>query len=345
MKRKLLFLSVLLCGFSNAQNDCSDLIISEYVEGWSNNKAIEIYNPTSSTIDLGGYIIARASNGTSIQGITVKYAVQLTGMLAPYSTHVGVVDLRNPNGSGQTAPVWDSLQVKADAFYSPDYNVNSTFYWNGNDAVLLLKGTLTSNPNQFLVDITPALSIVDIFGKVGEDPGAGWSTMAPYTSQFGTVVTADHSLIRKRTVMKGVTNDAIAQFNALAEYDSIPPVVVRLDENGDTLFGQSGSPILDGNWNSLGYHVCDCSPDASISKVNNETTFLLYPNPSTGVFHVLNSADFKNISLVDVTGKVVYNNLLDQGVNQFSLNLNPGIYFVRLENGKSFSKVQQLIIK
>jgi hypothetical protein len=345
MKRKLLFLSVLLCGFSNAQTDCSDLIISEYAEGWSNNKAIEIYNPTASTIDLSTYIIARASNGTSIQGITVKYAVHLTGMIAPYSTHVGVVDLRDPNGSGQTAPVWDSLEVRADAFYSPDYNTNSTFYWNGNDAILLLKGTLTSDPNQFLVDIVPALSIVDIFGKVGEDPGAGWSTMAPYTSQFGTVITADHSLIRKRTVMKGVTNDAITYFNALAEYDSIPAVVVRLDENGDTLFGQSGDPILDGNWSSLGYHVCDCQPDASISKVTQEISFKLFPNPSTGTFQVVNTSDFKVITLVDVTGKTIFNKQLDQGTNQFNLDLNPGIYFVRLENGTTFSSIEQLIIK
>ena len=37
--------------FSMAQ-DCSELFISEYAEGWSNNKAIEIYNPTGADIDL-----------------------------------------------------------------------------------------------------------------------------------------------------------------------------------------------------------------------------------------------------------------------------------------------------
>ena len=37
--------------------DCSDLFISEYVEGPAQNNAIEIYNPTSSSIDLSGYSI------------------------------------------------------------------------------------------------------------------------------------------------------------------------------------------------------------------------------------------------------------------------------------------------
>ncbi|MBL7889336.1 MAG: hypothetical protein JNL24_07280, partial [Bacteroidia bacterium] len=35
---------------ANAQ--CTDLIISEYVEGTSNNKALEIFNPTPNAISL-----------------------------------------------------------------------------------------------------------------------------------------------------------------------------------------------------------------------------------------------------------------------------------------------------
>ncbi len=32
---------------TSPQTNCSDLFISEYVEGWFNNKALELYNPTS----------------------------------------------------------------------------------------------------------------------------------------------------------------------------------------------------------------------------------------------------------------------------------------------------------
>ena len=40
-----------LSAFVNAQ-DCSELFISEYLEGSGNNKGIEIYNPTTQPIEL-----------------------------------------------------------------------------------------------------------------------------------------------------------------------------------------------------------------------------------------------------------------------------------------------------
>ena len=42
MKKTLLVLTTIITSMTFAQ-DCSDLFISEYVEGWSNNKALEIY--------------------------------------------------------------------------------------------------------------------------------------------------------------------------------------------------------------------------------------------------------------------------------------------------------------
>ena len=56
--------SIILAASASAQ-DCSELFISEYVEGPGNNNAIEIYNPTGSTIDLSEYSINRYGNGAS----------------------------------------------------------------------------------------------------------------------------------------------------------------------------------------------------------------------------------------------------------------------------------------
>ncbi|MFM7301516.1 MAG: lamin tail domain-containing protein, partial [Crocinitomicaceae bacterium] len=58
MKKILFSVFSLIAGLSYSQ-DCAKIFISEYVEGWSNNKAIEIYNPTSSNINLGEYFVAR----------------------------------------------------------------------------------------------------------------------------------------------------------------------------------------------------------------------------------------------------------------------------------------------
>ena len=65
-----------------AQTNCTQLFISEYVEGWSNNKAIEIYNPTSLPIDLSQYFVSRYSNGSSTA--TVANSIQLSGTIAPH---------------------------------------------------------------------------------------------------------------------------------------------------------------------------------------------------------------------------------------------------------------------
>ena len=137
MKTTFTLVLIALAFFGKAQNTCADLFISEYVEGWSNNKALEIYNPTSQTIDLDGYFVVRYSNGSS--SATVANAVQLNGTISAYDTYVAVLEKLDPNGTGQEAPIWDSLQVRADGFYCPVYNTSNAFYWNGNDAVMLAR--------------------------------------------------------------------------------------------------------------------------------------------------------------------------------------------------------------
>ena len=44
-------------------SSCSEFFISEYVEGSSNNKALEIYNGTGVEIDLSKLLLIKASNG------------------------------------------------------------------------------------------------------------------------------------------------------------------------------------------------------------------------------------------------------------------------------------------
>ena len=61
MKKYLLALSLFISQILTAQ-DCSDLFISEYVEGWGNNKVIELFNPTMNPIDLSNYVLSRWSN-------------------------------------------------------------------------------------------------------------------------------------------------------------------------------------------------------------------------------------------------------------------------------------------
>ena len=64
MKKILLSIIAISASFA-LKSQCNDLFISEYVEGWSNNKAIELVNPTNAPIDLSQYELRRYSNGSS----------------------------------------------------------------------------------------------------------------------------------------------------------------------------------------------------------------------------------------------------------------------------------------
>ncbi|WP_206367641.1 lamin tail domain-containing protein [Sphingomonas piscis] len=50
----------------------TDLIISEYIEGSSNNKAIELYNGTGTAINLTGYRIQMFFNGSTAARLTIN---------------------------------------------------------------------------------------------------------------------------------------------------------------------------------------------------------------------------------------------------------------------------------
>lgn len=345
MKKALLFVSLFTLGSSFAQ-DCSKIFISEYVEGWSNNKALEIYNPTSQTIDLSDYFVSRYDNGS--QDATLLNSVQLQGTIAPYGVYVAALDKRVPGGTGQEAPLWDSLRVKANGFYSPDYTVNKTFYWNGNDAVVLFKGKLPTNqPLSYnITSIVPSVVPIDAVGKVGENPGpnTGWSTQAPYNNNAGVVVTVDHSLIRKSGIKKGVANPTQI-FNPLAEWDSIPAVTILLNANGDTIKSNAGAPIKFGNWASLGKHTCDCAPaELSVAKLTN-FQMEVFPNPSAnGTFNITSSHVIKTMDVYNSLGQVVKSVKVNAATSTLNLGNAPGLYIVKIETSEGVA-TKRLIVK
>lgn len=118
----------------------ANLIISEYVEGSSNNKAVELYNTSDSELSLTGYTISLYSNGN---GDLAKpnNTLDLTGSLAAGETFVII-----------NAGAGDELKAKADT-------ESTITYFNGDDALVLLKDGV----------------IVDSFGQLGVDPGSKWS--------------------------------------------------------------------------------------------------------------------------------------------------------------------------
>lgn len=317
MKKAVLFFALAFSAGVSAQ--CSEIFISEYVEGWSNNKALELYNPTATAVDLSSYIVVRYSNGST--SATSENAVQLSGTIQPYDVFVVTLDKRDPNGTGFEAPIWDSLQARSDAYFCPEYAVSNAFYWNGDDAIVLAIGQASDPSNA---------TAVDIFGKIGEDPGQAWTSEAPYNGP-GEQVTKDHSMIRKANITAGVTNPIIAEFNPLGDWDSIPAVVtIDAEEYG--------------NWFSLGEHECDCNQTAGLVEVeSNELT--VAPNPSTGVITLRGIDNVNRVEVINALGQVVVSFDNSKATAKVDLTGNKGVFFVRAINNAGKAQVARVIVK
>ena len=119
---------------------CSELFFSQYMEGSASNKALEIYNPSSSSIDLSNYTLVMYNNG----GNAVN-TLALTGSIAANSTYViaksgasvaGIADLVNGiinhNGDDAYALVKNGVgAVDIIGFF--DYDPGSQFNVTGGD--------------------------------------------------------------------------------------------------------------------------------------------------------------------------------------------------------------------
>jgi len=128
-----------------------ELFISEYGEGASNNKWIEIYNPNAFSIDLSYYQLELYTNGST--------NIQNTLTFAP-GTMLAAGDVLVIVNAGLAAAA------------KPVGCIESTItYYNGDDVLILKKTGFT----------------VDIIGVLGVDPGTNWVVGTGATSEFTLV--------------------------------------------------------------------------------------------------------------------------------------------------------------
>ncbi|MEU7803391.1 lamin tail domain-containing protein [Micromonospora arborensis] len=123
----------------------TDLFISEYVEGSSNNKAIELFNGTGAPVDLsaGGYQLQLYFNGS-----TTATTIALTGSVAAGDAFVFA-----------SASAGSAILAQAD-------QTTGASLFNGDDAIVLRRGT----------------TVLDSIGQVGVDPGTEWGAGATSTA-------------------------------------------------------------------------------------------------------------------------------------------------------------------
>ena len=296
MRRFILSLSAALAVFS-AQAQCTELFISEYVEGSRNNKALEIYNPTESTIDLSAYRITRWQNGSA--SWTPQYSDALSGTLGPKDVLVVVLDRRDTTQTGQDTPVVLDLRLKADLFLSKDYNTSYSMSFNGDDALSLDK---KSGANYVPVDI---------FGRIGERPNPAWSDSFPFNNGLGLWYTINKTLIRKATVMTGVTKNP-SSFNPSIEWNINPQNM----------------------FDSLGFHECGCNT-LSAKDIQPLSSLWVFPNPAQTQLTVLGLA-LEEVSAISISGqRMALNFTAIPGVDGAQVDVSElasGVYTLEVQN-------------
>ena len=296
MKKTLLIIRTLTFGATLAQaQNCSKIFISEYVEGSGSDKALELYNPTSSPINLAGYSIQRFSNGdaTNAGGI-----LDLTGTIAAHSTFVivhgsGITYTPTAQDPTVSAGFIAMATLEADAY---DHGYPNPTAMNGNDAIGLFNGAI----------------MIDLMGKIGDAgmvSGQSWSDAFPYDGSAGAWWTKDQTLTRKSSVMQGISINP-DPFIVTTEWDSLPK---------DT-------------WTGLGTHTCDCP--LGLNEYVSTISFAVYPNPnSTGTLIVSSSEEIASIEVINMVGQIVLSTEIAGAIKSTSistLNLTKGMYTVRL---------------
>jgi hypothetical protein len=150
MKKIYTLLSLMIISLASSAQ-CSELFFSEYSEGSSNNKYMEIYNPTNAAVDLSAYSIHQIGNGGSYTN-----DFQLYGTLASNAVFVFSTDQADA-----------SILAVADTALS----YPSVAHFNGDDCMLLLNGTDT----------------IDQLGERRVRPSGGWAVGSGSTKDYTLV--------------------------------------------------------------------------------------------------------------------------------------------------------------
>ena len=281
--------------------------MSEVLEGSGNNKGIEFFNPTDAPIDLSVYSIQRWANGE----LAVTDETQLTGTIPALGTWVLVNGQTEdvPLGGGAISPAVDpEMQALADQLDNP---YPAPTYANGDDAFVLVKNGTT---------------VIDIFGKPGEDPGAAWTDDAANgfidVGDGATWLTANHTLRRKYDVTAGV---------------SIPPSVFDTFAQWDTL--------PQNTWDGLGEHACLCG--TTDTPEITDIQFEAFPNPATDQLNVQAKIELSVVKVFNARGEESMS--LDCGAEKSVIldtsDWPAGVYFVQVENGRHSSFAYRVVVQ
>ena len=282
------------------------VLISKYIEGTGNNKAIEIFNGTNAPVDLSQYELVQYDNGATTP--TTVISLPSTN-LAPGACFVVTRPIHNAN-----YPPDPSLLAAASA----SGMTSKLLTFNGDDVVVLRKGT----------------TVVDRIGQVS----------ANATNAFWAYVCKNRTLVRKSTVHKGLATAVTAPFSfdewELLSCDDFSGLGSHSRSLGDDVFVPSGlslvlyddaslvSPMLDGGIGDLSFwYRAATSTNAAAATLRVEAS----ADESFSAPVVLTNITVSP-SLVSFTNFALFVNRSDLSFVRFSETTGAGSSHVRLDD-------------
>ena len=235
-----------LCLTGTSFGQYSDLFISMYAEGSSNNKFIEIYNGTGSDVDLSDYMIKGSNND---DGWKDTRDVALTGTLVDGEVYVISADQAD-------------AAILAVADLALEYE--SPVHYNGDDAIAIFKKNTGGT-----------FDVLDIIGVPNVRPSDGWDVAGT------TVATKDHTLTRKNTISGPNTDWASS---AGTDETSSEWIVSDKNSGWDSLGSYTPAPATepcttDAAQSAAGVAAFDLTMGSALTAIEDGTTFEIIDNP------------------------------------------------------------------
>ena len=151
--------------------EIANLFYSEWAEGSSNNKYLEIYNASDESVNLGAYAMGTVGNAPDVPG---EYEYWNTF---------------DDGAEVEAGDVFVICHPDADATIQAECDQTFTYLSNGDDGNCLVFG---SEDNY---------TILDCIGDWEADPGSGWDVAGV------TAATQNHTIVRKPNVTSGTGYD------------------------------------------------------------------------------------------------------------------------------------------
>ena len=365
MKKFLLLLGFVAISAMTYAQSCSKPFISKYVEGYTNNRAIEIYNPTSQAIDLSNYSVGRFSNGDVVFQEQTLPAV----MLQPYDTYLAVIDKRDSLGTCYEIPVWNGYQkwdvcldgttgmpiidADGDTVYCVQYglvtcgsaDIPHHLYQSEYNDFLDLQGKADGffNPT-YVSGATPMyFNGDDAVGLIeGSSVAADGSNILDvigvigedpgeaWSTWSGYWITKDRTLVKRPEVEEGRVPVSGLPLDTIttADWDMYPKNTFH---------------VIDGG------HECSCDPSYVSTKDIDLVDFRIYPNPTNnGHIMIEAEAPIQNVTVLNVVGQNIANfNFNSQNVREeLSIpNLNTGLYLITIRFKDNSVTTRKLMVK